>query len=202
MDGLASKLPEVIRIEPAGSCNLKCDHCPTGQGIVGEVGVMRWGTFEEAVRKIAPYAPYNAIVLYHGGEPLLNGKFIEIVKTVRPLCKKIKTVTNGTLITRQKAKEIVESGLDEITVSIDGSSAEENDKIRVGSRFSQLAEAVKLLSEENNNNRLTIIVSNSDASDNARLFMKREFSNMPSRVILRQNHFIVWPAQIGSAKST
>jgi radical SAM protein with 4Fe4S-binding SPASM domain len=193
------KLPEVIRIEPAGSCNLKCVHCPTGQGLVGDVGVMRWSTFEEVTRKIAPHAPYSAIVLYHGGEPLLNGKFVDMVKSVRPLCRKIRTVSNGTLINRQKAKDIANSGLDEITISIDGASAEDNDKIRVGAKFIQLVEATRLLAEEATGN-LTIIVSNSDASNMAREFMCKEFANMPSRVVLRQNHFIVWPAQIGKTK--
>jgi len=36
-DGKTDKLPEIVRIEPSSSCNLRCLHCPTGLSGGGNV---------------------------------------------------------------------------------------------------------------------------------------------------------------------
>ena len=196
--------PVVLRIEPAGACNFRCTNCPTGQGIVGKVGIMQWSVVEAILENIGSLAPLNTIVLYHGGEPLLNKSLPEMVKAVRPFCRRIKTVTNGSLITKENIREILVNGMDEITISIDGSLAEENDRVRVGCDFRKLVDVVRLVSSEIGTLRVTanILVSNSDNSDAARDFMLREFAGI-RHVTLRQEHVMVWPVQsIGKMNRT
>src|SRR3989344_6572347 len=103
--------PPVIRIEPAASCNFKCIHCPTGLDM-SPTGVMSIETFDKIVLNLEgiiaerrkqfdttgqldyPESPlFRAIVLYHGGEPLLNKNFIEMVRRSKQLAKFVKTVT-------------------------------------------------------------------------------------------------------------
>lgn len=43
--------PRVIRIEPAGACNLRCSHCPTGT-VSMQRGIMSWETFAIALENI------------------------------------------------------------------------------------------------------------------------------------------------------
>jgi len=66
-----------------------------------------------------------------GGEPLLHPnleKFISNFKRRVPhgFCG---VVSNGTLISEKKALLLKNAGLDQLTVSIDGTNAEINDKI-------------------------------------------------------------------------
>jgi radical SAM protein with 4Fe4S-binding SPASM domain len=70
-------------------------------------------------------------VLYHGGEPLLNKRFPQMVKEIKALeIPLVKTVSNGMLLNERTIVDIVESRLDLIEFSLDGQSPSENDFIR------------------------------------------------------------------------
>lgn len=136
--------PKVLRIEPASSCNFKCIHCPTGLDLNSSLGVMSNETFNKIYEKIKRYR-FKIIVLYHGGEPLLNVNFFDMVRKLRPLADQIKTVTNGSMLDDLTIDQILDSGIDIIDFSLDGNSPEENDKIRIGSNFKTISENIKKL---------------------------------------------------------
>ncbi len=149
-------IPKVIRIEPSASCNLKCIHCPTGT--IGSIkGIMSDKTFQVTTEKILPYIKdIKVIVLYHGGEPLLNKKFIKMVEEFALIREKhkadflIKTVSNGLLIDKKMADELSMSGLDYIEISIDGTSEVQNETIRRGSNTQNVISNMKILLESIN----------------------------------------------------
>lgn len=77
--------PKVIRIEPAGSCNLKCSHCPTGTVKMSR-SVMKPTTFSLILNSLQAHLDeIKVVVLYHGGEPLLNRNFAEMIKEIKSL---------------------------------------------------------------------------------------------------------------------
>jgi len=85
-------------------------------------------------------------VLYHGGEPLLNKNFVEMVKQIKQLgVTKIKTVSNGMLLNDDIIEGIVSNGLDQIEFSIDGLHPAENNNIRCGSDYSVIINNIKRL---------------------------------------------------------
>ena len=131
--------PDVVRIEPAGVCNLRCRHCPVGRE--GGRGVIL--SYENFVRFFdsLPKVP-RVLVLYHGGEPLLN-KDLELMLAYAKARGVKKTVfnTNAALLTEKR--ELI--NLDEMRVSFDGASPEENDAIRVNSHFEKHAAQVRKL---------------------------------------------------------
>ena len=89
--------PKVIRIEPASQCNLMCSHCPTGT-IDMNRGLMDYQVFEKIIKEIKSYKNYvKVIVLYHGGEPLLNKEIFNMIKELKEIKNDffIKTVSNG-----------------------------------------------------------------------------------------------------------
>ncbi len=132
-----SLFPDVIRIESVGRCNFRCTHCPVG--IHGNTrDVMSYDTFVRIFDRL-PHAP-RVLVLYHGGEPLLNRELEKIIAYAKSKGVQ-KTVFNSNvaLLTVDRAKKLQEAGLDELRVSFDGSSPEENDKIRIGSNFKKHA---------------------------------------------------------------
>lgn len=129
--------PDVIRIEPAGVCNFKCTHCPIG--IEGGHRVIL--SYENYVRffDALPLVP-RVLVLYHGGEPLLNKNLERMIAYAKEKgVHKVVFNTNAALLNGKRDF----SNLDEMRVSFDGQSAEENDAIRVNSHFYQHAQQVK-----------------------------------------------------------
>ncbi|MBT4836738.1 MAG: radical SAM protein [Methylococcales bacterium] len=128
--------PDVIRIETAGACNFECIHCPTGLNPNGR-GVLRESLFHHILDdfKKHDFIPRVA-VLYHGGEPLLNKRLEYYIQTLMRLgVTKTNMNTNLSLMTNDRAKSIIKSGLSSITFSFDGISAKEHNTIRVNSDF-------------------------------------------------------------------
>jgi radical SAM protein with 4Fe4S-binding SPASM domain len=142
--------PRVLRIEPASQCNLSCSHCPTGT-VDMDRGIMSNETFENILRNIEENKSYvKVVVLYHGGEPLLNKNFFKYVSAIKKINSEIfiKTVSNGMALTESTAKKILNSELDAIEFSLDGLSAEESQHIRVKSKTSKVIKNVKHLIAE------------------------------------------------------
>jgi radical SAM protein with 4Fe4S-binding SPASM domain len=141
--------PKVVRIEPAGSCNLRCQHCPTGLISMGR-GIMSGDVFRKTIEDLQRLkASVETVVLYHGGEPLINKSFFEFLKEVKEqLCVKVKTVTNGMLLNEGMINKIIESELDEIEISLDGEALGVNDLIRRNSSGRKVLAGIKALQEK------------------------------------------------------
>lgn len=131
--------PDVIRIEPAGVCNFSCQHCPVGV----EGGKRRMLSYDNFVRffDMLPAVP-RVLVLYHGGEPLLNKNLERMISYAKDKgVAKIVFNTNASLLSSRRDL----SGVDELRVSFDGDSPADNNSIRLGSDFAKHAEQVRLL---------------------------------------------------------
>lgn len=141
-------LPSVVRIEPAASCNLKCLHCPTGLGEAPK-GLMDMEVFSKVLEELRLFGDQvNTVVLYHGGEPLLNRNLEKMIVSVRETrVGKVKIVTNGKLLTSENSEMIVRSGLNEIEISLDSIGPNESDLVRRRSNSLDVIKGVKYLSE-------------------------------------------------------
>ena len=159
------KLPKVVRIEPSAACNLRCRHCPTGTNQIRiNRRIMDMKTFDRIVEQSKKMGCVDVVVLYHGGEPFLNKNLLQMIKTFKDLgIRFVKTVTNGMLVTEADLDGIIDSGLDSIEFSLDGLSAEENNKIRVGSNYYKVIDIIKkliILKQKKNNNYPEIFIAN------------------------------------------
>ena len=65
-----------------------------------------------------------------GGEPLLRKDISDIIKVCKPKGTLISLVTNGILLTEEKARELKKAGLNTIQISLDSSKSELHDKYR------------------------------------------------------------------------
>ena len=108
-------------------CNLKCVHCyakavdPEGRDEIStEQG-------KEIIKDLADYgAP---VMLFSGGEPLVRKDLPELAKFAVENGMRAVISTNGTLITKEKARELKEIGLSYVGISLDGAKAV-HDKFR------------------------------------------------------------------------
>ena len=116
-------IPFNISIEPTTECNLACPECPSGlKSFSRPTGKMDISLFNNFLNQSSNTLIY--LYFYFQGEPYLHPKFLEMVKMAKEKNVYTVTSTNAHFLTERKAKETVESGLDRILVSVDGSTQE------------------------------------------------------------------------------
>ncbi len=108
-------------------CNLKCVHCYAQA--VEEDGVDEIST-DQAKAIIDDLAAFGSpVMLFSGGEPLVRKDLTELAQYATSKGMRAVISTNGTLITKQKAKELKEVGLSYVGISLDGGE-EVHDRFR------------------------------------------------------------------------
>ncbi len=143
----AGSKPYICILEVTNVCNLKCPFCLTGKGISGGREV-RHMTFEEAKQVIDDvYDSIYLLQLYTWGEPLLNKDFLRIVEYAKTKNIYIMLSTNATAMTPSYCDRLIASGIDYITVAIDGGSDETYEKYRVGGNYTKVLSNVRALLE-------------------------------------------------------
>ncbi|MBF0621726.1 MAG: radical SAM protein [Magnetococcales bacterium] len=140
------EFPHVVRIEPASACNLACRHCPTGT-VDMERGIMKPPVIERVMAELEQVKNHvRVVVLYHGGEPFMNKRFLTLLAAVKQMgIAHVKTVSNGMLLKDHWIDGIIDGGLDAIEFSLDGTSAAMNDFIRRKSDFETVVANIKRL---------------------------------------------------------
>lgn len=134
-------LPYAIDIEPNVRCNLKCEMCQ----------VTTWSRRQpdlepEALDRILDQFPTVVKVKLQGmGEPTMNRSYPELVHRARARGLFVQTTTNGTLLGKERGKVLLDSGIDQIYVSIDGATAATHEAIRAGSSFERTLENVRTM---------------------------------------------------------
>lgn len=185
--------PDVVRIEPTGGCNLRCLHCPTGQRPNGRkaMSLDKFVGYFEAL----PLVP-RVLVLYHGGEPLLNADLARMISFAK--AKGVgKTVlnTNAMLLHSTKAEDVAFAGLDEMRVSIDGASADENNALRVGADFRRVVKNVCDYLDLKPDTQVTIYNVRKHSDGTTPDFIREAFYGYP--VVYRNEKIRVWAGTNG-----
>lgn len=137
--------PLVLMVEPTNFCNLKCPLCPSGNGQMSRPrGRMDLHEFKVLIDEAGDYL--LLLMLWNQGEPLLNPCFVEMVRYARAHRIPTLTSTNGHFIrTAEQAQALVESGLDEIIISLDGVDQESYARYRVGGDLERVLQGIRLL---------------------------------------------------------
>jgi radical SAM protein with 4Fe4S-binding SPASM domain len=134
--------PLALHLEVVASCNLTCTHCFAGALPRKEKPL----SLEELDRLFAELASLGTFRLgLTGGEPLLRKDIFEIIDlaTSHGLCPCI--TTNGLLITEEIARAFGERELVWLNVSLEGASAETNDRVRGKGTFDKVIDKLALL---------------------------------------------------------
>lgn len=78
------------------------------------------------------------------GEPLMNPELFSMIRLAKSLGCQVGTTTNGMAVDRHVADKLIESGVDLLAFSLAG-TGQNNDAIRVGTRFAKVLEAIRLV---------------------------------------------------------
>lgn len=134
--------PVSISFEPTTSCNLRCPECPSGlRAFTRPTGMLNNDFFRNTIDEIHKELLY--LIFYFQGEPYLNPDFLSMVKYAST--KKIYTATstNAHYLTDEVARKTVESGLDRLIISIDGTTQEVYAQYRVGGKLDKVLEGTR-----------------------------------------------------------
>ena len=133
-----------LYIETSSRCNINCRMCMRGSAFKSQ-GDMELSLFN----KLTPVFPGLKFINFSGiGEPLLNSGLFEmlrIAKRLMPRDGETGFTTNGMLIDKEIAGELVSSGLDKIVISIDGVNPETYGYIRRGGDFERIKRGISFL---------------------------------------------------------
>jgi len=135
-------LPISISFEPTTSCNLRCPECPSGlRSFSRPTGMLEEDLFRKVIDEMSRDLWY--LIFYFQGEPYLHPQFTELVKYASKQGVYTATSTNAHYLTDANAKKTVESGLDRLIISIDGSSQEVYEQYRKGGKLEKVLEGAR-----------------------------------------------------------
>jgi len=114
--------------EVTKGCNLRCIHCratatelssPTDLSTKSALGI---------IDQIAAAA--NPILVLSGGEPLYRSDIFQLARYATGKGLRVALATNGTLVTKDVARMIVDAGVRRVSISLDGADAATHDAFR------------------------------------------------------------------------
>lgn len=135
--------PFLARWDITDRCNLRCKHCRASGYFMHPEHCAELSTSEALalVRELsASGVEYFSIL---GGEPLMRGDLIDILRKAVSEGLTVELVTNGTLLTKGNIRAILDTGIKEVCFSLDGACDATNDFIRGRGSFCRTVDAIK-----------------------------------------------------------
>ncbi|MCX7625858.1 MAG: SPASM domain-containing protein [Candidatus Sumerlaeaceae bacterium] len=133
--------PHRMYVEVTDECNLRCPMC-TQTVLSGPRKRIALETFE----KVRPLLRYMDLIHFTGcGETFLHPKLMEMLSAVPHDTCTVRIITNGILLDEATSRRLVELGLQELWVSIDGTDAATFEKIRGSKLFDKVINNVRTL---------------------------------------------------------
>lgn len=138
-------IPQNVIVETIFGCNSSCVMCPINMPTERTKGLMSDDVFKKAIDGLAVYAENIVqIDLFGVGEPFLDKQMPERIKYTKSKgFKDVGVATNADLMTPKLAQVVLEAGLDTVMVSLDGTTPEVHEGIRVNTSYPRIIENVK-----------------------------------------------------------
>ena len=189
------KFPMQIQIETTSVCNSACITC-SHKTMKRSKTHMSFDLFKKIIDDCAQNKKYiKRMGLFFMGEPFLAPDiFKEIIYAKSKGIKNIFLMSNGSILTKEKAKKLLNSDLDEIIFSIDGATKETFEKIREGLDFDQvISNITNLLKLRDNLNKIKpkiiidmVVTPNGEDEVNQ---LKEKWQNLADDIAIRPMHY-------------
>jgi len=177
--GIVEKSPLQIDLFAVDICNLKCPMCPRQEFIPGK-GYMDFSTVKKILDQATQYGLY-AFNFAGLGEPTLYPHLFEVIRHAKEKgVVDVNMHTNGTRLSPDFNRKLIESGLDRLIVSLDSADKERYESIRVGAKFEKVYSAVEDLIRQRNE------------SSKIRPHIKANFIEMDEEDPTEKNKFVTY----------
>jgi MoaA/NifB/PqqE/SkfB family radical SAM enzyme len=133
----APLLPEIVQIESTNICNAKCVFCPRDE-MHRRQGVMSFDLFRKIVDECAELG-ITHVRVHNYGEPFIDRRLVEKVRYAKQKgIREVGMISNGSLITEEVARGMIDAGLDAINISVDAAGREVFEKTRIGLKYDKV----------------------------------------------------------------
>jgi len=128
--------PDRMYLEATNICNLECVMCPTGRhDMRRKKGYMSFDLFRQIVDEMAPHIQITTLHIW--GEPLLHPRLFEMIRYCRDHHLKTEISSNATLLNEERARALLDAGLDLLYLCQDGVKPETYEAIRRRADFAE-----------------------------------------------------------------
>jgi Radical SAM superfamily/Iron-sulfur cluster-binding domain len=140
----ARRLPDIVQIESTNLCNAKCVFCPRDD-MHRRQGVMDMELFRKIVDECAALG-ITHVRVHNYGEPFLDRQLVEKVRYAKAKgIPEVGMISNGSLITEDLARGMIEAGLDAINISVDAAGKETFERTRVHLQYDTVVGNIRTL---------------------------------------------------------
>jgi radical SAM protein with 4Fe4S-binding SPASM domain len=141
---VAEREPVCLYLETTNRCNLLCTTCPRTYEELEPEADMSWELFSRIVDQV----PNVARVVLHGvGEPMLVKDLPRMIRHLKARGAYVLFNTNGTVLTAKRGRELCDTGLDELRVSLDAADARSFLLVRGKDYFNRIVRNVRAFTE-------------------------------------------------------
>jgi MoaA/NifB/PqqE/SkfB family radical SAM enzyme len=131
--------PVCLYLEVTNRCNLLCETCPRTFEELEPPADMSWELFTSIVDQV----PNVARVVLHGvGEPMLVADLPRMIRYLKDRGTYVLFNTNGTLMQPKRFQELIDTGLDELRVSLDAADRKSYARVRGKDFFDRIVRDV------------------------------------------------------------
>jgi len=135
----AESPPVCLYLEVTNRCNLLCETCPRTFEALEQPKDMSLDLFTSIIDQVPGV---QRVVLHGVGEPMLVKELPQMIRLLKQRGIYVLFNTNGTLLTPRKRRELIDTGLDELRVSLDAAEAESFLKVRGKDMFNKIVSNV------------------------------------------------------------
>jgi radical SAM protein with 4Fe4S-binding SPASM domain len=187
----AVRLPDIVQIESTNLCNAKCVFCPRDE-MHRRQGVMDVDLFKKIVDECAALG-ITHVRVHNYGEPFLDSELVEKVRYAKSKgIAEVGMISNGSLITEEIARGMIDAGLDAINISVDAAGKETFERTRVNLSYDDVIGNIRTLARlraESGRRRPKLILSfvRQNNSADERAFIE-EWSQVADKVHVTDLH--------------
>ncbi len=124
----ANYKPRLIFWEVTKGCNLRCIHCRATATELSSPNDLPKTIALKIIKQVSQLS--LPILVLSGGEPLFRKDIYDLAAYAHDCGLRVALATNGTLVDKEVARRIVESGVRRVSISLDGADAATHDAFR------------------------------------------------------------------------
>jgi len=129
----SDRMLRLLFYETTIRCNLACAHCrriESDEAVVTDLTTEQAKDLIDQLAELGRTQPVMPVLVFSGGEPLCREDLFELVEHARQAALTLALASNGTLIDATVAQKIKASGIARVSISLDGATAEEHNRLR------------------------------------------------------------------------
>jgi len=155
--------PSFILMEVTNACNLRCSMCLIyGEGVTRkrEIGFIKKDIWQKAIDEMGSWSGQIMLDLHGAGEPLLHPELFDIISYAKTKGNlSVGFLSNATLLSREKAAAVMETGVDWIGFSVDGAQKDVFESYRKGAILEEVEDNINYLLSLRINNKPTVFLN-------------------------------------------